>query len=869
MADQQTQEGGAVVGPEAEKALTAKQLLGHVGKDLVETLGPAELELLYSVTHNTLVQGGASIGTLAGQIHDLSRGISPTADQSAQNTAEASEDTAYKPHLEVSQFVSGLGGKLMAGLGRASDVAGDWVVDKLDKLNDPAMEAGDGQVLKPGKRADNASAIAALGTLTKMGTLAAPAALMRETPVSRAIKDRVTEPAKAALHQVYTAVQEKIHKGAYQASKDAQAMLTEQAGKEASLHIDVGQLYAGWKKQKVSAAESEHILNYMEDPESKAPLTDREQVLYQTYIKPYADALGWQPGHVHRIALEKPNPISAMMGGFKSPSITPRLSTQESAALGREMFKAVPETKDAPPLIVSIKPTPFKAGSHTATFFHAGDKVGMQEDLGLPEGKKSFKGETVTDAHGNKYRIEDASIKDIEAHTAVRYARNPVVMVGEAWREHHQAQYAKATLDKMKIAFGNQGLIASATDPRRPTSFVPLDNYHFHGYVAHPALARVINSMVGSGGAPRVLDAFNKAMLNASFVVPIWHQLNIAAFSISDEMARAAHPQVWRDLAGNVSKAYKEVSTFGPDYMELVNKGYPMMKARTLAAPTLKELTRQMLMETDSDRFKSMAGKLGVPAEVVRKGLHWFINNWEHGPVWTFNDAATMRAIYDRMSANPKLSLEAAADDTFKNFPTYEVPYSSSVLAGLQKSGLFWFLPYHLDRFRVLWNRAGGAALGDTQAGAQLAGTLLMQTVLFPELDKQLQEKSGNKKASVVRFGESELPDKFAKIANRDSSAWTAVGLLLTPTPPAQVLVSGAEYQATRKKHGKEPPLKEQAEAIGEDVAEKSIYPVYDLKQAGWDPSAGLLAQLGVKLPVSKGKKSSMPTGAPPLPKPP
>lgn len=839
--------------PAQEAPLTTPEILGHTLKDLGEALGPAELELLYTVTRNTLAQGGASAGTLAGQLHDLASGISPTSDLSAQNTAEAAAPTEYTPKLEVSQFLTGVGSKLLGKLGTLSKSAGEFVRS--------TAQAHEG---KEKFTPAGVSRSALLGTAAEVGTDLLPTVAMRETPVSRFVKSRVTEPVKAQLGKAADYLQEKIHHGAYKASVETQQMLTEQAGKEDALRINLAQTYSAWKGQKVTAEENARILAYMEDPTARAPLTDRERVLYKTYIEPYAKALGWTPGYVHRIALEKPNAISALMGGFKSPSITPRLSTQESATESRELFRAQPVSKDQPPMVVSIKQAPFK-NTYTATFFHDGEKVGMQEDLEPVQG--SWKGHLLKDAHGNQYRVEDASISEIERHTNVRYVRNPMVMAGEAWREHHQKLMSQATLDKMKVVLGNNGLIASATDPKRPANFVPIDNYHFHGYVAHPAIARVVNAMVGQGGKVAALDAFNKAMLNASFVIPIWHQLNITAFAMSDELARASDPAVWRDVVKNMARAYKEVSTYGDDYMRLVNQGYPMMKARTMAPHDLKNLTESLLRETDSERFRGMASKAGVPVDMIRKGLDWFLYRWEHQPVWSFNDMATMRAIYDRMSADPKLTLEAAADDTFRNFPSYRIPYSSATMTGIQKSGLFWFLPYHLDRIRILWNRAGGAALGDTQAASQLMGTIIMQSVLFPELDHQLQKASGNKKASVVRFGEAEIPDKLAHIASRDASAWSAVGLMLTPTPPAQLLVSGAEYEATRKKHGKEPPLSEQAKAIGEDTLERSVYPIYDLKQAGWDPSAGILAQLGVKFPVTKKKGRKGRMGEPPLPR--
>lgn len=715
---------------------------------------------------------------------------------------------------------------------------------------------GAGEAVRADTKGAGADVSGFLGAAAKMGVWAPAILLGRSTgkPVEF-MRDEVSKPVRAAAGE---AVKKATEGPERQAARNVEERAYQADGEHKALLDNLTRVQQGWDRHPKTPEEVDHIREYMEDETGNYPLTPHEELLYKNYIEPYRQEMGHPPGYFPRISKEHESPVTAYIAKHGQPSITAKLSTKVQSEKGRAMFKLVPVGHDAPEMVVHFEPKPFTERTFKMTGFR--DKQPFEMGDARIINKDNPVGAVVRGPDGKQWEVKQATVGEIERHSASTYIHNPMVAIAETYRQVKTKELTQRFLADVKNE--NKALFRDSDDVSRPADYKPLTSPFFKDkngqpVYAHPLMARVINAFTGERGkGAQALHAMSSAILNVTFAIPLWHQLNELNFWLTERTPRLGHPEVWAGLPKNFGKAFKEVTQSGDDYLHLVKAGYPMMKARVVTPEAYRAVVESLLKEVDTPAARTALEKAKLPIGVVKSGVNWYLKNVVHS-VWPAQDMLTMEAIYERMQAK-KIPLEQAADEVFTAFPQYRISYSgrvSHIFANASDLGLTWFMPYHVDRVRVLWDRVAGTVTGDPEKASQLMGTMFMAFVVYPQIDQALRKASGNDQARIERFGEARVLQGAKDVAERKKPMSSLISLMVTINP---VLTSGVDveqsYREMRKKGGKYPPVKEQAKIIGKDVGSNLFYPFANYQEVGGNLEDTALAQAGVFLPKKKKK---------------
>lgn len=846
------------MGEAAEKAKNS--LVGHTLKDITETItGVGPLDFTVSGINSLLAQAGRGFANVA---------LEATGQGEA---AEQEPDTGavYQPHTEVGQFLSKAFGKVMQGVHKTFEPVAEEAFKQYEPYSPHA-----------------AAAVAALVQAT--GDVS-PMLLFKDTPLSDAA-ELATRPVRSVLKQGYVAAQEKIHGGGWGVATEVQRSAEKHIAQVTSVYHELGRQVQD-SEGKFSPADLEAVREYSEvegkTPADFAKLTPTQQALYSGYILPLRRQLGIsdESGYFPRYSLAHKSSLAAFVRGREPPSLTPKLSTEVTASNERLYYEDAFDNRG----VVRVERMP--GNQAVVTRWADGRKIphqdGLYEDvIKLPEGIRlgedylGNKGKDFLGKIRNKFTLKETTVNKIEQHTPLKYVHDPRTAYMEAVKQKTLKDATEAWRDALNQELEGRGF-AKPRDPEmfsEPEGFTGVNSPFLRGHVYHPTVARVLDSMFSRGNSyEKWMGGLNSATIAASFMLsPLWHPSNIAAMWVVDKFPRLASEYAWRDMPKNYAKAWQQVSSYGDDYLMLYRNGFGLMKLRTGAATDYRDVMQGLADELDTPRVKQLFGKDQTLWEDAKAGLNMVLgpfmrpakglSDFSHWAAWQANDTFFMQSIYDRMAENPKLDLLDAARDAQQSFPQYRMPYTSAVLGLAHRSQLFFFLPYHLDRMRVVWNQAAGTVTGDREKAAMFAGSLVLSQVVWPEMNKQLQEATHNQRAYVEPYGTLRLIQDIVNTAGPDKerSLWSLTKTMVTPSLPAQLTFGSVE--TLRPKHGKWPGLAAQGENIAENIAELANYPLADLLRSQQrDPEAVVLTQLGVFQP--KAPKTRAPKGLPQMPR--
>lgn len=825
-------------------------LLGEVLKDIV-TAPVGAVEFAGSGLVSTADAAGRGLADIA------------LASQGVTLDPDLESHVSYTPKTEVGQFLDNAFGKLAGKWDSGMHALGDAAYDSIMNVQVPK-----------GREEARAKVAAGVGAAIHAGGDVAPAALMAgDSPLKPFLK-----PVGDVVKKGYEATQEKIHGGSWAMARDVQAKVEKGIAQNKETAIGLTKVLKGAQEGDFTEADYDAV-RYFAQSKDKLPsmLSPKQWALWAGYVRPLRQQLGLTDADTYfpRFSLDHKSALSAFVRGSEPPSITPKLSTAQVASHERLYYENKGELG-----VMRVEKLPGK-NQHKVQRYEGG-KVqpltgGLTEDIidtpdGLLLGRDYF-GQT-----GKPYHFGETTVEKVEANTPVRYVHHPVLAYAQAVWEKTLVNNTRSLVDSINAhteALGHSAPI-DKEGFTTPKDWEMVRSPFFGNRLYSPAVARVLNATVGRAGSwEKYSSQLNRASIGLSFVLsPAWHPMNVSAFWLADHFSRLSSMEAWKSMPRNFAKAWKEVTSYGPDYTSALRAGAPLMKARTMATEDFRKVMQATAEDFDTARVRKMVGDDKLWA-TMRQGLAFFWDHtvqpaerFTHWAAWQFNDVFLMQAAYDRVVAKPGMSFEDAMADTAKSFPQYRIPYTSSMLTTLHKSGLFFFLPYHLDRFRVLWNQAAVTALGDGNAAAQLAGTLLLSQVIYPEMNVALQEKTKNPRAYVEPFGHLKVISAISDAAARKRSAWSLMNLMLTPTIPLTVMEGKAE--TVKPKHGIYPSWTDQFENIGENLGEIANYPLADaIRSQERDPASLALTQLGVfqpKAPKTGGHKGSM---KPPVFKPP
>lgn len=702
-----------------------------------------------------------------------------------------------------------------------------------------------------------------------LGKLSTP---LRETAA------QLASDTKAATRDALVAASEKtgILKGRIAtaamkaASRDYENGMYELQGQQLTVDHDATEALRQGDLQ-LSKQDLYDLERYYEDPTGSYPLTAKQKVFASMYLEPMRSEVGMQPGYVPRVSLEHANfEVSAMRGEaeqFRGKRPYKHLSTDVDAYKSRGWYRLVPEDGKGPNMVAHLSQyeNPEYPGQYRITALHNKELQDFPTQRVLPEGEsegeslyRSPIGSTVADTNGKSYRIETATRSEISHHSGKQFVENPVYTITRAWHQIRTAQITEAQKELTKRLLANY--------IRKPgeavTGDVPIESRFFKGennqplYAPKP-VANVIEAFMGNPRGSLYLGwrSFNHAILTASFVVPVWHGMNMVSMAMMEKLPRMLEGESWT----HYGEAMHEVLNMSGQYRELVQKGYPFWTPR-IYPQTLHETAASLLREMDTAHAEALLSKTGMALDTAKKGLKWYRDNVIHsvGPV---SDTLTMSAIKERMAVY-KEDLTTAADKVFQSMPQYRIRPTQALLHTLNEAQIpiFWFLPYHADRIAILWRRVKGAAGGDPEQLSRLAGNVLMATVIYPRLDQALRESTNNPKAHIERFGTNRIVADVYGAAERTQPDARLLGDLLTEngilaTPASMVSES---YRLKKnpselaQAYGATATYPSHMEQLKKNLGYLPIYPIQNWVRAGGTGKGAVLGQFGIFIPPNK-----------------
>jgi len=597
------------------------------------------------------------------------------------------------------------------------------------------------------------------------------------------------------------------------------------------------------KKAGLTRDDNESIMLHMDDPEHHL-LTEHQQQLYEQFIKPMADELGWKPGYVHREVVGKGGFLDRLKQGKKKRQAlgVGLLRTTHEGMRHRVMKvitdgegrRTVVSMKHAGPNAMRV--TAWENGKPTdlGTLHFKSNKALVEDHLAPLEKaetelRRELKTLTATKSRaeaakvrianingklaeiearkdavhigigenlngytfkrsGHVYKIDEAHIPEVEQHSGVRYHKDAIGTVARQFIVERQAARQAAHLENMKGAMLESGIAVRSKGALPPAGFKSVTLPNFNGYAFEPHTASVLDHFAAlqRGNRAPYLGRLNDVLTQAMFsVLSVWHDFNIGNQWIIERGASSwALPQGYRRLWKTLGPAIKDVMSISPEYQRLMAKGVPFQRLGAVQADAYRAALDSVAAEFETKpEAHGLAKLLGYGPKQLGDVLRWW-GRHQQSSMWTFNDITALQAIKERVLKGE--SEDDAIRHVYQVMPDYRVRTDIPLLNGITHPDVTWFSKWHYGLFRSWGHMAkdllGKAAAKDrARAADQLAAVAVLSFVVYPMLDSAWQQATGNDKASVHRFGMTAIPYDLWKWST-DQKSWQAVlSSALTP----------------------------------------------------------------------------------------
>jgi hypothetical protein len=416
------------------------------------------------------------------------------------------------------------------------------------------------------------------------------------------------------------------------------------------------------------------------------------------------------------------------------------------------------------------------------------------------------------DKTGKKWKIINATTKEIEANSDTRYFKQPLVSTAIDYMQTRQALRASHFLDTWKESpdflykehpDGTVSGIAVKSDAKTiPEGWKTTTAPQFRGYHFEPRTAEVLDDFARTAAKGDPLGAFtgmNLFLRNTIFFNPLMHVPNIMWHAVMRRgISGFSNPvRIARGTTSSV-QAINELVHNGSLYQELLREGAPLM---SFDRQGLNKMIGQMMEDTiQDDKAVSTLAKLAGYTSKAN-----FIKAWykvSSGVTWGSHDFFMLQAMIEEMKRG--LTAQEAIHEVTAHIPDYRLPTrfanSRSLKTTLSNKNVTMFLPYHYGIFKSYANtirEMGGAPprggkqetgfIGRAKTSARGVDKLIMFGVIalliYPELDKLAKKITGEDNAINRRPGPFTVPYAVYRMLHGKRSI-QSTAMLILPTPP-------------------------------------------------------------------------------------
>lgn len=576
-----------------------------------------------------------------------------------------------------------------------------------------------------------------------------------------------------------------------------------------------------------TAADEREIYHAIEDP--ALPLTDEQRDIRERYIDP----IRYDAAEIRR----RLNGAGLPVADFNTSTYNHRIvkdrgglldrvlhgETKGSGGGGNKLNKRASSTKRRTMMalesdkglrrVVSIK-------NGRVTAWH--DKV--SQDLGpmrtkdekrsplLDEFGPEDSGQVFIDKTGREWKITQATTKEIEANTILRYHQNAMLSAVTDWLELRRHERALDFLMefKMQPQFAKIGINPKHVT-ETPKGWQPTKLQLFRGYYFEPRTAEVLDWYAErmARGEPNMVEKVNGWLTASIFINPLIHTPNLLMHWITEKGVTGwANPMTKGRQYRAMVKAIYAVAKRNDDFLAALDAGGALQSQRFETAHFAKALMNAMgdHLEKDEDARTKLAAALGYlnPLHMLEA-----MKDFSSKVTWYSNDLLYLQAAYEKELAG--MPLQTALREAGKHIPDYRLPtriFDSRILGKIMSNRLLTvFSAYHYGMLRSYGKLAkslvgaeGNYDSGTTNAKGEptneagrtreqekrhafdiLAMFAVMGVLVLPLIDELLKKITGNPDAGLRRAGSLSAPYDAYMVAKGEMTIPDAIQRIITP----------------------------------------------------------------------------------------
>lgn len=445
------------------------------------------------------------------------------------------------------------------------------------------------------------------------------------------------------------------------------------------------------------------------------------------------------------------------------------------------------------------------------------------------EGDEYTPGTEIEGSFGKKFQVKQATTREIEANTDVRYHKNALLSTVDNVARLRRVKRNLDVLDSL-VADAKARNLAERTewhyqndrgewvrrqanlDPARlrakgfrETAVPQLKGVWFDKHIAD-----AVDDFYGKdkGDLDNVLTKTNRLLSSSLFITPVPHALNVLGHWVVGRGWDWLNPYGYARAARYGTRAVKEVLSGGSDYRAMLREGSGLMYGDIATENFHKVLLEKMAGDVAADpAMTPIAKSFGLKdAGQLGKAMYDALYKSSNRALWAANDIFMLSRQYELVDKG--LPVREAIHEAERDIPNYRIPPQvmgqrwlsealkspNYTLFGRYKYGMF---RAYASMFRDMFRGSGEARV---EAAGKFAALMGLATVALPFADAALQAATGNKDARVHRFGPLSVPQAVAD--------WTAgqrdwAGMLASVVTPAPVLEAGREALTNRDDFGR------------------------------------------------------------------
>ncbi len=508
---------------------------------------------------------------------------------------------------------------------------------------------------------------------------------------------------------------------------------------------------------------------------------------------------------------------------------------------------------------------------------------------GRKVGKEEREPDTFIDKNGKPWKIAQATTKEIEAQTPIRYYHNAPASVAVNYLAMDKARRAYEFLEEFKNSPEFQESAHSLKSPGAiPKGWRATQLPQFRGYFFEPHIAEVLDMYAKRATHdPGVLEQVGRFLRASIFFNPLIHVPNLLNhWAVEKGVSGFANPFNYPRMTRAGMKAINAVIHQNKDFLEALDAGAPLQsqqfETKQFADLFYKKMQEE-LGDPESSKTKELATALGMsPVNLVKA-----IYNFSGKVTWYTNDIAFLQSTYEKQERG--MSLKDALVETGKHIPEYRYMtriFDSSKLGSLMSNpNITMFGAYHYGALKSYgqmlksltgfnWEDAGTKnekgeptnTAGRTEHEEKLHGldTLamvgLVTFVLYPMLDELWKMFTGDKRAQMRRAGASTFIYNMLMLAKGEKTPTEVAESIATPAVPIKLageLAFNRDLRTGQRIFDPHAKPKDLTEQVGRRLA-ASVAPVdqgLQVAEGRMDWKKLMYSMVGVSFPLHGAQK--------------